>query len=121
MTTIPLDFLHVEPAREPTPSVSLSGSSGTDKSKSKSEREASEHSNKSNEEQDKNEESVKDTAQSLDLSQQKILTSQQINPPPPNVQQQSVTIELDKEWENFNELLNVEGQINRPLYRQQKF
>ena len=67
-TTIPLDNLRLEPAREPTPSVSLSGSSDSERSKSKSDKEISEHSKKSD--QDKSEGSVKDTAQSKELSQQ---------------------------------------------------
>ena len=106
---IPLDNLRLEPVREQTPSVSLNGSSSTSKSKSKSDRD-SEHSNKSNGKEDKMEESIKDSAQSKELSQQQILTSQQTNPPPTNVQQQPITIELDKEWETFNQLINVEGQ-----------
>ena len=65
LTTIPLDNLRLEPAREPTPSVSLNGSSDTDGSKSKSDKETSERSQKS----DKYEGSVKDTAQSKELSQ----------------------------------------------------
>ena len=106
---IPLDNLRIEPAKEQTPSVSLNTSSSTGKSKSKSDRD-SEHSNKSKEKEDKMEESIKDPAQSKELAQQQILISQQTNPPPPNVQQQPVTIELDKEWETFNQLINVEGQ-----------
>ena len=39
------------------------------------------------------EESIKDFAQSNELAQQQILTPQQTNPPPTNVQQQPVTIE----------------------------
>ena len=68
LTTIPLDNLCLEPLREPTPSVSLSGSSASDKYKSKSEKETSEHSKKSDNDQDKSERSVKDTTQSKELS-----------------------------------------------------
>ena len=60
LTTIPLETLCLEPAREPTPSVSLSGSSDTKKSKSKSGKETSKRSKKT----DNDEGSVKDTAQS---------------------------------------------------------
>ena len=73
LTTIPLDNLHLEPAREPNPSVSLSGSSDLERSKSKSDKEISEHSKKSD--QDKSEGSVKDTAQSKELSQQQTSTT----------------------------------------------
>jgi len=44
LASIPLEKLRLEPAREPTPSVSLSGSSGTNGSKSKSGKETFEHS-----------------------------------------------------------------------------
>ena len=66
LTTIPLENLRLEPAREPTPSVSLSGSSDTEKSKSKFEKETSERSKRT----DNDEGSVKDTTQSKELSQQ---------------------------------------------------
>ena len=70
LSSIPLDKLRLEPIREPTPSISLSGSSGTDRSKSKSGRETSEHSKRSDNDHDKSEGSVRDTAQSKKLSQQ---------------------------------------------------
>ena len=73
LTTIPLDNLCLEPAREPTPSVSLSGSSDTEKSKSKSGKETYERSKKFD--NDKSEGSVKDTAQSKELSQQQTSTT----------------------------------------------
>ena len=63
MTTIPLDNLRLEPATEPTPSVSLSGSSDTENSKLKSDKETSERSKKT----DNDEGSVKDTTQSKEL------------------------------------------------------
>ena len=56
-------------------SNSLIGSLDTDKSKSKSEKETSEHSKNSDNDQDKSEGSVKDTAQSKELSQQHISTT----------------------------------------------
>ena len=114
LTTIPLDNLRLEPAKEPTPSVSLSGSSDSERSKSKSDKEISEHSKKSD--QDKSEGSVKDTAQSKELSQQQTSTTPQLNIPPLNVQQPSISTQLDKECESFNDLINVEGQnIQTPV------
>ena len=101
-----MENLHLEPAREPTPSVSLSGISDTEKSKSKSDKETSERSKKT----DKDESSVKYTTQSKELSQQQTFTTPQLNLPPLNVQQPTVRTELDKEWETFNQFLNVEGQ-----------
>ena len=92
----------MEPIREPTPSVSLSRISSTNRSKSKSKRETSEHS--------KSEGSVRDIAQSKELSQQHISTSPQLNIPPLIVQQSSVRTELDKDWETFNDLINIEAQ-----------
>ena len=86
LTTIPLDKLRLEPIREPTPSISLSGSSSTDKSKSKSGKETSEHSKRSENDHDKSEGSVRDTAQSKELSQQQVSTSPQLNIPPLIVQ-----------------------------------
>ena len=70
LANIPLDKLRLEPIREPTPSISLSGSSGTDRSKSKSGRETSEHSKRSENDHDKSEGSVRDTSQSKELPQQ---------------------------------------------------
>ena len=58
----------MEPAREPTPSVSLSGSSDTEISKSKSSKETYERPKKSD--NDKSEGSVRDTTQSKELSKQ---------------------------------------------------
>ena len=68
LTTIPLDKLRLELVREPAPSIILSGSLGTDISKSKSERETSEHSKRSDNDHDKSEGSVRDAAQSKELS-----------------------------------------------------
>ena len=94
MTTIPLDNLHLEPAREPTPSASLNGSSDSETSNSKSDKEISEHSKKSD--QDKSEGLVKDTTQSKELSQQQTSTTPQLNLPPLNIQQPSISTQLDK-------------------------
>ena len=59
---------------------------------------------------------MKDTTQSKELSQQRTFTTPQLNLPPLNVQQPTVRTELDKEWETFNQLLNVEGQnIQTPI------
>jgi len=41
LANVPLDKLHIEPLRDPTPSITISGSLGEEKSKSKSERESS--------------------------------------------------------------------------------
>ena len=38
------------------------------------------------------------------------MTSPQLNLPPLIVQQPSVKTELDKEWDTFNDLINIEGQ-----------
>ena len=100
--------LSLEPTREPTPSISLSGSSDTHNSKSKSGKET-------DNDQDKIEGSVKDNAQSKELLQQQISISPQKNLPPLNEQQPSVRIELEKEWETFNDLINVEGQNTQTL------
>jgi len=74
--------LRLEPVREPTPSISLSGSSGTDRSKSKPGRETSEHSKRSKSDHNKSKGSVRDTAQSKELPEQQVLTSPQVYPPP---------------------------------------
>lgn len=42
LTKVPLDQLCIEPIREPTPNVSISGSSEEEKSKSNSEKELAE-------------------------------------------------------------------------------
>lgn len=52
LASIPLEKLRLEPIRETTPSISLSGISDTNISKSKSEKETSEHSKRSESEQD---------------------------------------------------------------------
>ena len=62
-----MDNLRIEPAKEQTPSVSLNGSSSTGKSKSDRD---SEHSNTSKEKEDKMEESIKDSVQSKEITQQ---------------------------------------------------
>lgn len=100
----------MEPIREPTPSISLSGSSGTNRSKSKSGRETSEHSKRSVSDHDKSERPVRYTTQSKELPQQQGLTYPQLDPPPLIVQPPSIRTELDKECETFNDLINIEGQ-----------
>ena len=78
-------------------------------------KENSECSKKSDNDQDKSEGSVKDTAQSKELLEQQISISPQKNIPPLNEQQPSIRIELEKEWETFNDLINVEGQNTQTL------
>ena len=63
LANIPLDKLRLEPIREPTPSISLSGSSSTDKSRSKSGKESLECSKRFESDHNKSEGSVRDTAQ----------------------------------------------------------
>lgn len=110
LANIPLEKLSLEPAREPTPSISLSESSDTGKSKSKSKKEISEHSKKSETNHGKREGSARDTAQSKDPEQQQVLTSQQEDPPIRIGQPPSDRTELDKEWQNFDDIINLEGQ-----------
>ena len=67
LENVPLDKLHIELIREPTPSISISGSSGEEKSKSKCERESIEKSDKqSKSEHSRSEGSIKDTTQSIE-------------------------------------------------------
>lgn len=111
-----MEKLRLEPVREPTPSFSLSGILGTNGSKSRSRKETSENSKRSKSEQDKIEGLVKDTAQSMELLQQQVCTSPQRDPPPLVVQQPSIKTKLDKEWETFNDLINLEGKtIKTPV------
>ena len=58
-----------------------------------------------------NEEAVKDTARSSIMFQQQVITSPPRDVPPPVIEAPLVTAELDKEWESFNELINLEGQV----------
>lgn len=109
LASIPLEKLRLS-AREPTPSVSLSGSSSTNGSKSMSKQEIPEHSKRSRNDQDRSEDSAKDTAQSMELLQQQVIASPQRDPPPLVIETAPVMTELDKEWETFNELINLEGQ-----------
>lgn len=62
LANILLDKLRLEPIRETTPSVSLSGSLGTDKSGSKSRKESPECSKRFESDHNKSEGSVRDTA-----------------------------------------------------------
>ena len=116
LDSIPLEKPRLKPTREPTPSVSLSGSSSTNRSKSKSEKEMFEHSKRSGNEQDKREGSVKDTAQSMELLHQEVIASPQRDPPPLVIQALPVITKLDREWETFNDLINLEGKtIKTPV------
>ena len=45
------------------------------------------------------------------------MTSPQIDPPPLIVRKPSVITELDKEWETFNDLINLEGQSTKTPVR----
>ena len=58
-----------------------------------------------------NEEAVKGIARSSVMSQQQVITSPPRDVPPPVIEDPLVTVELDKEWESFNELINLEGQV----------
>lgn len=75
LANIPLDKLCLELVREPNPSISLSGISGTDRSRSKSGRETPKHSKKSESDHNKSEGSVRDTAQSKECPEQQVLTT----------------------------------------------
>ena len=44
------------------------------------------------------------------MSQQQVIASPPRNLPPPVIEAPLVTTKLDKEWETFNELINLEGQ-----------
>lgn len=70
LANIHLGKLRLEPVREPTPSISLSGSSGTDRSRSKFGGETPERSKRSKSDRNKSEESVRDTAQSKECPEQ---------------------------------------------------
>ena len=45
------------------------------------------------------------------MFQQQVITSPPRDVPPPVIEAPLVTTELDKEWESFNELINLEGQV----------
>lgn len=113
IANIPLDKLRLEPVREPTPSISLSGSSGTSRSKSKFGRETSERSKRSKSDHNKSEGSVRDTAQSKEHPEQQVITSPQVNLSPLIIHPPPVRTELDKEWEKFNDLINTEVQSTK--------
>ena len=112
LASVPLQKLQL-PAREPTPSVSLSGNSSTSRSKSNTAQGVPEHSKGSRSNQGKNEETAKDTAQSSTMSQQHVIASPPRDVLPLVIRTPPVTTELDKEWETFNELINIEGQAPR--------
>ena len=73
-----MEKLHLEPIREPTPSISISGSSGPDKSKFKSGRESPEGSKQSESDHNKSEGSVRYTAQSKENPEQQVLLPTQV-------------------------------------------
>ena len=111
LENIPLDKLHLEPIREPTPCISISGSSGTNKSKSKYGKESPEQSKQSESDHNKSEGSVRDTAQSKENSEQQVLLPIQVKVRAPLIQPTKlVRTELEKDWETFNELINIEEQ-----------
>lgn len=111
LANIPLDKLRLEPIREPTPSISFSGSSGTDKSRSKSRKESPKCSKRSESDHNKSEGSIRDTAQSKECPEQQVLTTPQVKVPPPIIQpSRPVRTEMDKEWETLNELINTKEQ-----------
>lgn len=47
------------------------------------------------------------------MSQQRVVTSPPREVPPPVIKTTLVTTELDKEWETFNELINLEDQVSK--------
>ena len=50
-------------------------------------------------------------AQSSSMAQQQVAVSPPRGIPPPVTEAPLVIVELDKEWEIFNELINLEGQV----------
>ena len=81
MANLPLDKLHVELIREPTPSISMSGSWRQDKYKSKSKRESPEMSRRSEIDHNKSEGSVREAAQSKENPEQQALSPTQVEIP----------------------------------------
>lgn len=119
LENVPLDKLCIEPIREPTPSISISGSSGEENSKSKSERESAEKSNKqSNSEHSRSEGSIKGIAQSIETPDQQVLSPKQVETPGPLAKPTSpIVVDREKESGNFNELINTEEQSAEPLIK----
>ena len=117
LASVPLEKLQL-PAREPTPSISLSGNSSTFGSKSKTRQEMPGHSKGSENNQDRSEESAKDTAQSMEFTRQQVIASLPRDVPPLVIEAPPIITELDKEWETFNELINLEGQAPKNTYEQ---
>lgn len=79
-----MDQLLIEPIREPTPSVSISGISKEEKYKSNSEKESVENSDdQSKSEHSKSEGSIKDIAQSAKKPNQQVLSPKQAEVPTP--------------------------------------
>ena len=91
----------------------LIGKSSTSKSKTDATQGMPERSKKSVSDQGKSEETTKDTAQSSAMSQQQVIASPPRDVPPPVIKSPLVTIELEKEWEIFNELISLEGKVPR--------
>eukprot|EP00253_Pinus_taeda_P019687 PITA_19687 len=112
LASVPIEKLRL-PARESTPSVSLSGNSSTSRSKSNTAQGVPEHSKKSGSDQEKSEVKTKDTTRSSAMSRQQVIASPPRDVPPPVIKAPLVTTELDKEWEKFNELISLEGQAPR--------
>jgi len=111
LANLPLDKLHLEPIREPTTNISISGSSRTDKSKSKSGKESPKWSKQSKSDHNNSEGSVSDIAQSKENPKQQVLSPKKVKVPAPLIQPtKPVRTELEKEWQTFNELINIEEQ-----------
>lgn len=49
------------------------------------------------------------------MSQQQVITFPQKDPPPLIIKSPPVITELDKEWESFKELINLEGKTPKTL------
>ncbi|MCY6488369.1 hypothetical protein, partial [Actinobacillus pleuropneumoniae] len=57
-----------------------------------------------------------DTARSSAMSQQHVIASPPRDVPPLLIKTPPITTDLDKEWETFNDLINLEGQtIKTPM------
>ena len=104
LSKIPLDLLHIEPIREPTPSVSLEGSS---KENSEEEtQEKSTHESEHSERQSKNgggntnKESKKDTIGSTKETDEQALAKKQAEVDSTSTQLgKAPIIDLEQEWE----------------------
>jgi len=94
----------------------MRGSSSQDKSKSKSESESPEMSRQSESDHNKSEGSVRDTTQSKENPEQQVLSPKQVEIPTHLIHPAKLLrIELEKEWEKFNEFINtVEENVETP-------